>query len=133
MESPTIAIVDDNVEMLEIVNLLLTDAGYQTIMCSDGTFAYQMIRHRKPDLVLLDLRMHHPQEGWVNLDLLRADPATAKIPVIMYSGDRAFLQQRGAELRAKGCDILEKPFRADELLNKIKRALPAAPRADDLA
>jgi CheY-like chemotaxis protein len=132
MESPTIAIVDDNVETLELVNLLLTDAGYQTIMCSDGTFAYQMIRLRKPDLVLLDLRMEHPQEGWVNLDLLRADPATAKIPVIMYSGDREFLRRRGAELQAKGCDILEKPFRADELLNKVKRALSVAPRTDEI-
>ncbi len=127
MAAPVIVVVDDNLETLEMMGLLLADAGYRTILLSDGMDAYQKIRQEQPDLVILDLRMAHPQEGWINLDLLRIDPATTDLPIILYSADRAFLQERAEQLRAMRCGVLEKPFRAHELIAAVKQALESRP------
>src|SRR4051812_4817525 len=113
MSTAVIAIVEDNVEMLEMVDVILTDEGYQTILLPEGQGAYQLVRAQQPDLVILDLRMEDPREGWITLDLLRADPATATVPVIMVSGDHEFLCANAARLRAENCRVLPKPFRVE--------------------
>lgn len=127
MAAPVIAVVDDNLETLEMMGLMLADAGYRTMLLPDGMDVYQRIREAQPDLVILDLRMGHPREGWINVDLLRADPATSKLPIILCSGDRAFLQERAEQLRARRCNILEKPFHAYKLLAQVRQALESRP------
>ena len=125
MARPVIVVVEDNRETLEMMDMLLTDAGYRTILQSESSDAYAMIRCTQPDLVILDLRMEYPNDGWVTMDLLRVDPATAHIPVILYSADREFLQSRARLLQANGCKMLAKPFHPADLLAKVEQALGA--------
>ncbi|HEX5506824.1 MAG TPA: response regulator, partial [Thermomicrobiales bacterium] len=80
----------------------------------------------RPDLVLLDIRMGHPEAGWQTLELLRLDPETTRIPVIVCSADTPFLRAKEGALRALRCDILEKPFDLDTLLAKVAAVLGAA-------
>jgi two-component system, cell cycle response regulator len=87
MAAPLVAVVNDDTEFLDLMNLLLTDQGYQTILHSEGKTAYRMIRQRKPDLVILYLRLEHPEGGWKIMELLRLDPDTTHIPVIVCAAD----------------------------------------------
>ena len=123
MAGQCILVVDDDRDTLDMMDMLLRHEGYQPILWSDGDSAYELIRKKQPDLVLLDLRMGDPYAGWWTLDLLRHDPSTRRIPAVMYSANKDFLRRRATMLRAKGCDTLEKPFQPDELLAKIEEAL----------
>jgi CheY-like chemotaxis protein len=123
MENATIAVVEDDPAFLSMVHELLSDEGYLTVLCADSEDAYPLIRRRRPDLVLLDLRMEDPEAGWRILLLLRQDQGTAHIPVIMFSAARHFLQLRARVLRHKCCATLEKPFSADDLLWMVRSGL----------
>ena len=117
----TIVVVDDTPELLDLIAALLTDEGYRVIPCQDATRAHETIRRERPDLVMLDLRMAGVAE-WEVLDALKADEATADIPVIVCSGAVDQLQAAERRLRALGCDILVKPFDIDDLLARVERA-----------
>ncbi len=104
---------------------LLTEEGYQTKLILASDKAYEAIRKEKPDLVVLDIVMEERSSGWTVLDLLRLDPETANIPVIVSSTDGNFLKSKEEALLAKHCDILEKPFLLEELLRKVQVALKA--------
>jgi DNA-binding response OmpR family regulator len=53
----TILLTDDNPDMIELVQLILSNSGYQLITAKDGNTAIQMCHESIPDLVLLDLKM----------------------------------------------------------------------------
>ena len=118
----SIVIVDDTPELLELFAALLTDEGYRVIPCQEGAKAHALIAHERPDLVMLDLRMAGVAE-WEVLDALKADEATADIPVIVCSGAVEELQAAEPRLRALGCDILAKPFDIDDLSTRVSRAV----------
>lgn len=118
-----IAVVNDDTAFIDLMSDLLKDEGYKTIPHKVGDTAYDMIRDTQPDLVVLDMRLEHPDSGWVTLDLMRLDPRTAHIPVIICSADARFLREKEAHFRAQNCRTIEKPFNLDELLMLVERAL----------
>ncbi len=122
MTNLAVVVIDDDIDTLEYVEILLADAGYQPVVSQDGGGAVDLIRREHPMLAILDLRMGDRDAGWTILQQLRADPQTEQIPVILYSGDREFLQARRVALRELGCDTLLKPFAPDELLTKVAAA-----------
>jgi CheY-like chemotaxis protein len=126
MKRPRIAIVDDDKLFVASMRDLLTDEGYEILTHNSGDAAYKMIRKKQPNLVLLDMRLEHPEGGWMVLDLLRLDPQTANIPVIVCSADARFLRAKAEQLREEGCCVLEKPFAIDTLLSIIDDALDPA-------
>lgn len=123
MAEPTIAVVNNDTDFLGLMNDLLSMEGYRTIICREGARAYALLKEAQPDLVILDIRLEHAEQGWTILELLRLDPETTKIPVIVCSADAHFLRQKAAALYEQRCDILEKPFDLDMLLDKVSRSL----------
>lgn len=132
MTQPRIAVIDDDAAFLEMIDTMLTDAGYQTLLSSDGRTAYTLIRQHQPNLVILDLRMEHPQAGWIIMHMLRVDPQTAHIPVLMCSGDQEYFKKHAARFREYGCAMLLKPFSVDDLLTQVMLMLEDAPRQPSL-
>lgn len=120
MTRPLIAVVNDDPAFLELMHDLLTDERYQTILLHEGSSAYDMIRRQNTDLVILDLRLEHPEAGWKTLELLRLDPETTDIPVIVCSADTRALREKEDWLRERDVKILEKPFNLDDLLMIVK-------------
>lgn len=118
-----VAFVDEDSAFIDLMSDLLSDEGYITVPHKVGNTAYDMIRAKQPDLVILDIRLETPDSGWVVLDLMRLDPSTVKIPVIVCSGDVVFLRAKEEQLRAKDCFVLEKPFDLDQLLTMTQTAL----------
>jgi DNA-binding NtrC family response regulator len=123
MAEQLVAVVNNDTDFLELMNDLLSLEGYRTIICREGDRAYGMIKETRPDLVILDVRLDHAEQGWTILELVRLDPATAQIPVIVCSADARFLREKATTLHGLRCDTLEKPFDLNTLLEKVARAL----------
>ena len=130
MEPPLIAVVHDDRPTLELLDTLLTDAGYRTFLWSRGSNAHVSIRELQPDLVILeDMWLEHPTAGELVLGLLERDAGTQHIPVIICSAHTAVLHNRIQLFRQQGYLLLEKPFDANDLLNKVATLLGIAPTA----
>ena len=123
MSRPCIAVINDEQAIVEMLTDFLQDAGYETIDCLAGDGSYELIRREHPALVIIDLQMEHSEAGLHVLQKLRADPATATIPVIICSADGRLLREKAAAIKALNGELLEKPFDLEPLLAKIRTLL----------
>ena len=113
-----ILVVDDEDDILNSLELVLQEKGYEVLTAGGGQEALTQAQMAKPDLVLLDIMM--PQmDGWEVLKLLRVDDETAKVPVAMLSA-RTDAQDRVQGLQEGAVDYIFKPFSLEDLLNKIE-------------
>ena len=119
--SARVLIVEDDDGIRDMVDIVLSAAGYEVLTASDGADALEVIGGGPPDLVLLDMRMP-VMDGWEFARRYRAGPAPhAPIVVMTAARDAA---QRAAEIDANG--YLGKPFDMAELLRLVSQlARPA--------
>lgn len=129
MDAARILVVDDEPEIAELMRYHLARAGHSVVTAGNGWEALAEIRRARPDLMLLDL-MLPDLDGFGICEILRREPATATLPVVIVSawssGDSRNL---GLELGA--LDYVTKPFSPHELVTRVNRIL--APRADRTA
>ncbi len=126
---PKILVVDDEPDALEVLGFKLKEAGYLPIFAKDGTRALAAARDERPALIVLDLML--PEiDGLEVCKLLRRDPATAAIPILMLTARAAEMDRvLGLELGAD--DYVTKPFSPRELVLRIKKLLARAKSGDD--
>jgi CheY-like chemotaxis protein len=80
----TILIIEDNKDNADLVRYLMQKAGFEVLTAMDGFKGLALAAERLPDLIVLDLMM--PEiDGWAVAEKLRADPATAEIPIVVVS------------------------------------------------
>lgn len=125
MPSFRILIADDDPLLRALVEHKLSAAGHQVFAAEDGAAAMNEIATRRPDLVVLDAMMP-VLDGFEVLRRLKADPATAALPVIMLTALKREQDVVGA-LELGAADYLVKPFIPDELVARIRRFLPTGP------
>ena len=118
-----IAVVNDDTVFLQLMDDLLSEEGYETTILKVSTDAFEQIKELQPTLVVLDIWIQKVDNGWELLNLIRLDPATTKIPVIVSSTDIRDLQAKEPLLRSLNCDILPKPFNLQLLLDKVNEAI----------
>ena len=118
-----VLIVDDNSDMRAYVQRLLA-TRWEVDVAEDGRSALDLIRERKPDLVLSDVMMPR-LDGFGLLRELRADPALRDLPVILLSA-RAGEDARIDGLEGGADDYLTKPFSARELIARVTANLAMA-------
>src|SRR6185295_12521891 len=112
-----ILVVDDEDDILNFLELVLGEKGFDVVTASGGQEALTKAQLQHPDLVLLDIMM--PQmDGWEVLKLLRVDEETSEIPVAMLSA-RTEARDRVQGLQEGAIDYICKPFSLAELLGKI--------------
>lgn len=111
--------VDDERHIVRLVEVNLQRAGYEVVTAFDGREALEKVKSEHPDLVVLDVMMPY-MDGFEVLKNLKADPATAEIPVIMLTAKAQDADVfRGWQ---SGVDCyLTKPFNPMELLTFVKR------------
>ena len=122
-----ILIVDDQRELAGMMADMLGDAGFATRTADNGRDALADIQADRPDLLVLDVNMPG-LDGFEVATMLKADPSTATIPIIMVSaqdgrGSRLIGLESGAE------DYLSKPVDSAELVAKIRNLLLLRDRA----
>ena len=118
---PLILVVDDDPDIRRLTETLLTDHGYHVILAAHGQDAILRLRHRCPDLIVLDLNMP-VMDGWTFRTEQRdlADQKRAAVPVLLTTGEddaSAFADT----LQAVG--VIKKPFDPAQLLNAISAAM----------
>ena len=117
MEKKKILVVDDERDIVEFLNDLLKDNGYEVYSAFDGVEAMQVIQNKKPDLVLLDLQM--PEEtGTGFYRKMRRKAEFADIPVIVLSG----LAGRDVAV-SKSVVVIDKPPKEEDILEGVKNAI----------
>jgi DNA-binding response OmpR family regulator len=116
-----ILVVDDEPDAVELVAFNLRQAGHSVTTAADGSEALQKARTQLPDLVVLDVMLPE-MDGFEICKLLRHDPATARMPIIMLTAKAAEVDRvLGLELGAD--DYLTKPFSPRELMLRVKKVL----------
>ncbi|WP_338874771.1 ATP-binding protein [Spirosoma sp. SC4-14] len=115
-----ILVVDDNVDMRMYIQRLL-EPLYQIKTAPEGRSALELIQSEPPDLVLSDIMMPI-MDGEQLLRTLKADPVTARIPVMLLSA-RAGEEAKIDGYTAGADDYLIKPFSANELLARVRAQL----------
>lgn len=124
MGAARVICIEDEPDMIDLMRLLLTRKGYEFIGARGGAEGLRLTVSQKPDLILLDLMMPDI-DGWEVYRRLKANEATAHIPVIIVTA-RARAQEQFAALReARVDDYIVKPFGPGQLLSSIQRILGA--------
>ena len=116
-----ILIVEDNEKNLKLVRDVLQVKGYATIEAGTGEDGIKLAHERKPDLILMDI--HLPGMSGIDaLKVLRADAATASIPVIAVTA--SVMQQDRKQITEAGFDAyVGKPINIKEFLDAVRAAL----------
>ena len=120
-QATTILIVDDQPDNRDMLAELLSSEGYRTVQAASGMEAMDQIAKETPQLILLDVSMPD-MDGYAVASLLKADPKTSGIPIIMVTahtgrGARVVGLHTGVE------DYMTKPVDAPELLLKVRNLL----------
>src|ERR687886_1744358 len=111
---PRIAVINDDTAFLDLMEELLEqEEGYDVGVCREANNAYQFVKDQRPDLVILDIRVGHEENGWTILELLTLDPDTRPIPVIVCSAAIQSLHEHQELLGRFGIQALPKPFDLD--------------------
>jgi signal transduction histidine kinase/DNA-binding response OmpR family regulator len=111
----TVLVVDDQPEALELFRNYLEREGYSVILCDNGTDAVSLAHEHQPFAITLDILMPKP-DGWVTLAMLKNDPHTAYIPVVIVS----ILDEQNLGLSLGAVDYLQKPVEPMQLLDALE-------------
>jgi signal transduction histidine kinase len=115
-----VLIVDDDPDILLYLSEFIDSKGYTTLTASCGKEALEKLERDHPDLVLLDVMMPD-MDGFEVCRRIRANPATALLPVVMVTG--AGPQERVKGIEAEADDFFVKPGDRHELLARVRSLL----------
>lgn len=119
-----ILVIDDEKDLITLISARLKGHGFEVVSALEGPTGIRKAIVDRPDLIILDLMMPE-MDGYEVARRLAGDPVTSTIPVIVLTAAVGpDLGQKVSEVKA--ADYLTKPFKADELLEKIKRTLSLA-------
>jgi DNA-binding response OmpR family regulator len=114
--------IEDEQEMIDLVRLILSRKGIEVRGANGGREGLDMIRQNPPDLVLLDLMMPD-MDGWDVYQQIKADDATAGIPVIVITAKAQSIDKVLGLHIAKVDDYISKPFSPQELVESVDLVL----------
>ena len=120
-----VLLVDDDVGFLTANSLLLEHAGFEVLTAQDGRTALALAREHKPDIIVSDVIMNRPDEGFALARAIRADAGLAdvKLLVVTAAGQRYQMLFEPDEQWLPVDKVLEKPTTAEELVSEISSLL----------
>jgi putative two-component system response regulator len=121
--STTVLLVDDTIAHLDMYELALSER-YQVVRASRGRTAYSLAVNERPDAIISDVVMPD-LDGWSLCDMLKSNPVTATIPVILLTAfEQNDLDARAAAVGA--ATVLLKPCSVERLSETIDSAIKQA-------
>lgn len=125
-----VLVVDDQPANLELLEEILSSAGYTVEACADGESALRAVARQAPDTIVLDVMMPR-LDGFEVCRRLKAAPGTRFIPVVMVTAlSEVTARVRGLEAGAD--DFLGKPVQRDELLIRVRALVRIRRLRDEL-
>ena len=117
-----IAVIDDDPDIREATTLVLNSKGYEVISASNPDDGYKIVTEKKPDLIILDVMMDEPDDGFFLAQRFRREKI--KTPIIMYTSvSKAIGMDFGASDMVPVDDFVEKPITPDLLIQKVEKFL----------
>jgi CheY-like chemotaxis protein len=121
----TLLYVEDNPANLRLVEQLIARHPHMRLLCAaEGNLGIELARANRPDVILMDINLPGIS-GIEALQILRADPATAHIPVVALSAN-AMPRDIEKGLRAGFFRYLTKPIKVDQFMDTLNVALEFA-------
>lgn len=118
-----VLLVEDDGWLRPLLAELLADEGYRVIEVADGADVARLAAEQPPDAIVLDLRLPR-KSGLEVLAELRANPATAEVPVLVLSGQVDELTRRILARRDQRADgVIEKPLDLSELFQQLEQVV----------
>jgi CheY-like chemotaxis protein len=119
----TILIVDDEFGVLEVLEFILSDAGYRVVSALNGQEALARLEETRPDLAIVDFMMPILDGNGV-INAIRSDQRIRDIPIILASA----LPETTIRERCDGFNtFLRKPYKTEQLMEEIARLIDHAP------
>jgi putative two-component system response regulator len=125
---PSILLVDDDPVFVDAMTAVLA-TRYQVRTAGDGEEAMAILAEDRPDLIILDVMLTYPSEGYDLAATLKKDPATREIPIIMLTGVNRVFEIR-SRLEKSWVDVESfhtKPPDFAKLIAAIEKHLEHAP------
>ncbi|MEI6874727.1 MAG: adenylate/guanylate cyclase domain-containing protein [Spirochaetota bacterium] len=116
-EGNLVLVVDDIEENLKVLSETLVQAGFHPLQAKSGERALQIAAKARPDLILLDIKMPD-MDGFETIARLKADAATADIPVIFISALNQ-IEDKVQGFSAGAVDYVSKPFQKEEVIARV--------------
>lgn len=115
-EKQSVLVVDDQPQVLRFIEIDLKLRGFEVISTTSGQEALDLVKSAKPDIMLLDIIM----PGIDGFNVLKELRTFSDLPVIAISANPG---NYDSALRQGANDFIPKPFKADEMANRIKKLL----------
>jgi CheY-like chemotaxis protein len=112
----TVVVIDDDRRSIDLLTVYLEAVGLRVVSARDGERGVGLVKGLKPAIVVLDILLPG-LDGWQVLESLKADPATATIPVVVVS----ILDERGRGLALGAAEYLVKPVSREGVLEALAR------------
>jgi Lrp/AsnC family transcriptional regulator for asnA, asnC and gidA len=124
---PTILVVDDDPDFVEITRIVLQNAGYAVLDAPNGEAGLVALRKHYPDLIIMDVMMNSLLEGISTTWTIRADRDLRNTPILMVSSiaDSQFAEAFPTDEYVPVDNFLCKPIAPQQLLDQVKRLLKA--------
>ncbi|MBI3988139.1 MAG: response regulator [candidate division NC10 bacterium] len=127
---PTVLVVDDNPQNVELLAAWMTAEGYQVASAGDGQVALEQVAVTSPDLILLDIMMPKV-DGYAVCRELKARPETRLVPIVLLTALGAE-EHRLQGIEAGADDFLTKPVSPSELKARVRALLKLKAFTDEL-
>lgn len=117
-----IIVIDDDPDILDASSIVLNSKGYEVITSNNPESGYKMIKQENPDLIILDVMMNEPDDGFFLAQKLRREKITT--PIILYTSvSKTVGIEFGVSEIVPVDEYVEKPISPDELLRKVNKLL----------
>jgi DNA-binding response OmpR family regulator len=123
-QKPLIAISNHDAVLLGLIQKTFEDDGYRTMLLPTGSAGYNVVKEYRPDLIMLDTWLQNESGAWLLLQILRMDPETKHIPVLLTTAEGGDFAKRADSLpKESGIDLIAKPYDQESILEKARAAL----------
>ncbi|KUO61578.1 response regulator receiver protein [bacterium BRH_c32] len=117
-----IAIIDDDPDILDASSLVLKSKGFDVVTATNPVDGYQIVTERNPNLIILDVMMDEPDDGFFLAQKFRKNGITT--PILMYTSvSKAIGLEFGKSDMVPVDDFVEKPISPEELVKKVESLL----------
>jgi len=117
-----IAVIDDDVDILDASTLVLEAKGHEVITATNPNDGFDIVKKHMPDLIILDVMMNEPDDGFVLAQKFRKEKIDT--PIIMYTSiSKAIGLDYGINELVPVNEFVEKPISPSELVKKVDKLL----------
>ncbi|MFO7446020.1 MAG: response regulator [Ignavibacteriaceae bacterium] len=117
-----IVVIDDDPDILDASSVVLTAKGLEVLTATDADEGYKIIKEKKPDLIILDVMMNEPDDGFFLAQKLRKEGINT--PILMYTSiSKSIGMDYGVGELVPVDEFVEKPVSPEQLIEKVEKLL----------